>query len=67
MPAFRVIHDVQNSHIAVKQTNRCNLKGLLDESLHAVLDDAGFDIRWLLCMIAEKGIGFFGACCRPVV
>ena len=39
--------------------NRCHLKGSNGDSLHAVLCAAGFNIRWLLRMIAKKGIGLF--------
>jgi IS5 family transposase len=39
--------------------NRCHLKGSIGDSLHAVLCVAGFNIRWLLRMIAKKGIGLF--------
>ena len=39
--------------------NRCHLKGSLGDSLHAVLCAAGYNIRWLLRMIAKKGIGLF--------
>jgi len=47
--------------------NRCHLKGSNGDSLHAVLCAAGFNIRWLLRMIAKKGIGFFCASYRPAV
>jgi IS5 family transposase len=39
--------------------NQCHLKGSSEESLHAVLCAAGFNIRWLLRMIAKKSIGLF--------
>jgi IS5 family transposase len=39
--------------------NRCHLKGSKGDSLHAVLCAAGLNIRWLLRMIVEKGIGLF--------
>jgi IS5 family transposase len=39
--------------------NRCHLKGSNGDSLHAVLCAAGFNIRWLVRMIAEKGISLF--------
>jgi IS5 family transposase len=39
--------------------NRCHLKGSNGDSLHAVLCAAGFNIRWLLRMIAKKGISLF--------
>jgi hypothetical protein len=35
------------------------LKGSIGDSLHAVLCAAGFNIRWLLRMIAKKGICLF--------
>ena len=39
--------------------NRCHLLRLKGDSLHAVLCAAGFNIRWLLRMIAKKGVGLF--------
>ncbi len=39
--------------------SRCHLKGSKGDSLHAVLCAAGFNVRWLLRMIAKKGIGLF--------
>jgi IS5 family transposase len=39
--------------------NRCHLKGSIGDRLHAVLCAVGFNIRWLLRMIAKKGIGLF--------
>ena len=39
--------------------NRCHLKGAQGDSLHAVLCAAGYNIRWLLRMIIQKGIGLF--------
>jgi IS5 family transposase len=38
--------------------NRCHLKGETGDRLHAVLCAAGYNIRWLLRMIARKGITF---------
>lgn len=38
--------------------NRCPLKGELGDRLHAVLCAAGYNIRWLLRMIAKKGLPF---------
>ena len=35
-----------------------HLKGELSDSLHAVLCAAGYNIRWLLRMIAKKGVAF---------
>ncbi len=39
--------------------NRCYLKGRAGDAIHAVLCAAGFNIKWLLRMIARKGIGPF--------
>jgi IS5 family transposase len=36
--------------------DRCHLKGQQGDRLHAVLCAAGYNIRWLLRMIARKGI-----------
>ena len=38
--------------------NRCHLKGEAGDRLHAVLCAAGYNIRWLLRMIARKGLAF---------
>ena len=38
--------------------DRCHLKGKVGDSLHAVLCAAGYNIRWLLRMIAKKGVPF---------
>lgn len=38
--------------------DRCHLKGELGDSLHAVLCAAGYNLRWLLCMMAKKGVAF---------
>jgi len=35
---------------------RCHLKGALGDKLHAVLCAAGYNVRWLLRMIAKKGL-----------
>lgn len=37
---------------------RCHLKGEQGDRLHAVLCAAGYNIRWLLRMIAKKGVAF---------
>ena len=37
---------------------RCHLKGELGDRIHAVLCAAGYNLRWLLRMIARKGIAF---------
>ncbi len=38
--------------------NRCHLKGEQGDRLHAVLCAAGYNIQWLLRMIAKKGVTF---------
>ncbi|WP_321166278.1 IS5 family transposase [Hydrogenophaga sp. Root209] len=38
--------------------DRCHLKGETGDRLHAVLCAAGYNIKWLLRMIARKGITF---------
>ena len=38
--------------------DRCHLKGAQGDRLHAVLCAAGCNIKWLLRMIAKKGITF---------
>ncbi|WP_236640483.1 transposase, partial [Tepidimonas charontis] len=38
--------------------DRCHLKGEQGDRLHAVLCAAGYNIRWLLRMIANKGVPF---------
>ena len=37
--------------------DRCHLKGTQGDAIHAVLCAAGYNIRWLLRMIAKKGLG----------
>ena len=39
---------------------RCHLKGETGDRLHAVLCAAGYNIKWLLRMIAKRGISFLG-------
>jgi IS5 family transposase len=41
--------------------DRCHLKGETGDRLHAVLCAAGYNIRWLLRMIAKKGVTFLAA------
>jgi IS5 family transposase len=36
--------------------DRCHLKGEMGDRLHAVLCAAGYNIKWLLRMIAKKGL-----------
>ena len=38
--------------------DRCHLKAELGDSLHAVLCAAGYNLRWLLRMMAKKGVAF---------
>ena len=38
--------------------NRCHLKGERGDRLHAVLCAAGYNIKWLLRMIAKKEVPF---------
>ena len=38
--------------------DRCHLKGAQGDRLHAVLCAAGYNLRWLLRMIAKKGVPF---------
>jgi IS5 family transposase len=38
--------------------DRCHLKGAQGDRLHAVLCAAGYNLRWLLRMIAKKGVAF---------
>ena len=44
-----------------RRMDRCHLKGEEGDRLHAVLCAAGCNIRWLLGMIAKKGIRAFCA------
>jgi len=37
--------------------DRCHLKGSQGDALHVLLFAAGYNIRWLLRMIAKKGLG----------
>lgn len=37
--------------------DRCHLKGTEGDEIHAVLCAAGYNIRWLLRMIAKKCLG----------
>jgi IS5 family transposase len=39
--------------------DRCHLKGEVGDRLHAVLCAAGYNIKWLLRMIAKKGVTFW--------
>lgn len=49
-----VIGHLKSDH----RMDRCYLKGKDGDSIHAVLCAAGFNIRWLLRMIAKKGVPF---------
>jgi IS5 family transposase len=48
-----IIGHVKSDH----RMDRCHLKGSEGDALHAVLCAAGYNIRWLLRMIARKGPG----------
>jgi len=39
--------------------DRCHLKGQTGDAIHAVLCAAGYNIKWLLRMIRNKGIRLF--------
>ena len=41
--------------------DRCHLKGETGDRLHAVLCAAGYNIKWLLRMIAKKGVTFLSS------
>lgn len=41
--------------------DRCHLKGETGDRLHAVLCAAGYNLRWLLRMIAKKGVTFLSS------
>jgi IS5 family transposase len=41
--------------------DRCHLKGEIGDRLHAVLCAAGYNIKWLLRMIAKKGVPFLSS------
>ena len=42
--------------------DRCWYKGQEGDALRTVLSAVGFNLRWLLRKIVEKGIAFFCAC-----
>ncbi len=48
-----IIGHVKSDH----RMDRCHLKGSLGDALQAVLCAAGYNIRWLLRMIAKKSLG----------
>jgi len=49
-----IIGHLKNEH----RMGRCHLKGEMGDRLHAVLCAAGYNIMWLLRMIAKKGVPF---------
>ena len=49
-----IIGHLKNEH----RMGRCHLKGEMGDRLHAVLCAAGYNIKWLLRMIARKGVPF---------
>ncbi len=61
LPRRQAIEPIIGHLKADHRMDRCHLKGSLGDKLHAVLCAAGYNIRWLLRMIARKGIGFFFA------
>ena len=50
-----VIGHLKSDH----RMGRCHLKGAIGDKLHAVLCAAGYNVRWLLRMIAKKGLRAF--------
>lgn len=52
-----IIGHLKNDH----RMDRCYLKGEQGDRLHAVLCAAGYNVKWLLRMIAKKGIAFLWA------
>lgn len=46
--------------------DRCHLKGSQGDAIHAVLCAVGYNIRWLLRMIANKGLGLLLCLLRTV-
>ncbi len=55
---FGPVAAVTGAHLkADHRMDRCHLKGSEGDALHAVLCAAGYNIRWLLRMIAKKGLG----------
>lgn len=53
----RIDHMIDLRHLkADHRMGRCHLKGETGDRLHAVLCAADYNIRWLLRMIAKKGI-----------
>jgi len=54
---YRQAIDPITGHLTANhRMDRCHLKGELGDRLHAVLCAAGYKIRWLLRMIALKGL-----------
>lgn len=47
-----VISHLKSDH----RMDRCHLKGEMGDRLHAVLCAAGYNLRWLLRMIAKNGL-----------
>ena len=54
----KAIEPVIGHHKSDNRMDRCHLKGEQGDSLHAVLCAAGYNIRWLLRMIAKKRVAF---------
>ena len=49
-----VIGHLKSDH----RMDRCHLKGEIGDRMHVVLCAAGYNIKWLLRMIAKKGVAF---------
>ena len=52
-----VIGHLKSDH----RMGRCHLKGETGDRLHALLCAAGYNIKWLLRMIARRGLAFLGS------
>ena len=50
------IEPISGHLTADHRMDRCHLKGEIGDRLHAVLCAAGYNLRWLLRMIAKKGL-----------
>ena len=57
-----VIGHLKSDH----RMGRCHLKGAIGDKLHAVLCAAGYNVRWLLRMIAKKGLRAFLSALRAM-
>ena len=59
----RAFHgDPYDGHLKTgHRMDRYHLQGITGDRIHAVLCAAGYNLRWLLLMIARKGIAFLAA------